>query len=295
MAGEILDLFLYFDFLFAKILSLTKNESENFKLERNARVVFYSAYLTSESEFQIIQKHVKDELQNFDTTYLINSGEYTPTLESNLPLIVINRENRGRDFGSLRYAIQNAGKSLQEVKELLILNDSVYWKAGALKQYVARAQNSEFTVTGLTSSYQHEYHLQSFALHFKGVNNLTLKVLNNIYSFQAKRTIVKFGEKRLSRRLEKLGIHIGSLFDPHIMQLNVNNFSSWYGKDVDAILSLVGQGVPLNPSIHYWPELALSAGVIKKSLFRNPANFSQPPNNNEKLMELMSGWGFQLP
>jgi len=259
----------------------------------NSRIVFYSAYLSSEEEYKIVQQHVRVDLKDFDKTFLINTGSYSPIPDVFPDLIVFNRKNCGRDFGSLRHIIQKCGKSLEKVSEVLILNDSIYWKPGSLKQFVSKARNSEFCVTGLTSSYQHSFHLQSFALHFKKIDVRVLKAFNSIYALRAKRTIVKYGEKKLSKSLEKSGVTIGSQFDPRIMQSNVKNYSSWYDKDIDAILALVNQGTALNPTIHFWPEFALSAGVIKKSLLKNPAKFSQAPIRNMKLIELLTEWGFK--
>jgi len=292
--GDLLDYLLFLDYLSAKLICLTGKKSESIELIPNSRVVFYSAYLSSEEEYKIVQRHVNFELKDFDKTFLINTGSFVPTLDIFPNLIVFNRINRGRDFGSLRDIIQKCGSSLGNVSEILILNDSIYWKPGNLQDYVSFARNSEFRVTGLTCSYQHNFHLQSFALHFKTIDVHILKALSSIYTFRAKRTIVKYGEKRLSSSLKKAGVTIGSKFNPRVMQLNVKNYSSWYGKDLEGILALTDQGTALNPTIHFWPELALSAGVIKKSLLKNPAKFSQSPARNKKLMELLAEWGVTI-
>jgi hypothetical protein len=114
-----------------------------------------------------------------------------------------------------------------------------------------------------------------------------------IGTYRYKRTIVRYGEKKLSRDFLRAGVKLGALFNPNEMKSNISLYSDWYGPDIDAVAHLVAKDVALNPTIHFWPELALSAGVVKKSLLRNPAKFRLSPDDNSRLNDLLGSWGFK--
>jgi hypothetical protein len=291
--GQVIDSFLYIDYFLSRYTWHSKNKRESINFLGKPRVVIFSVFLNSEAEYLVIQEYAEECLLEFDQILLINTGDYKLLNSPDPRLTTIQRKNYGRDFGSLNYIFQTYGHSFSDISELLIINDSVIWKKGALLTFIMKSRLVEAHVTSLTSSYQHSYHLQSYALHFKKIDARVLDVLGNISSFYFKRTIVKYGEKRLTESLKQIGISISSLFDAYKMQSNVNNYKEYYDRDFDSIQCLTLMGIPLNPTIHFWPELALSAGLIKKSLFKNPANFEIHPKSNLKLLGLIREWESQ--
>ena len=79
---------------------------------------------------------------------------------------ILQRENFGRDLASYKYALDYL--LLERVTELFFFNDSVFWTGNSVFDFLESARHQDCEVTALTSSDQHSYHLQSYALHFKG-------------------------------------------------------------------------------------------------------------------------------
>lgn len=74
-------------------------------------------------------------------------------------IAIILRENVGYDFGSYKTGIEFAlGKATPE--RLLITNDSVFGPLFSITKIVQQAEN--FDLFGITDSYDHHYHLQSY-------------------------------------------------------------------------------------------------------------------------------------
>ena len=82
----------------------------------------------------------------------------------NLCHTVFLRENVGYDFGSYKAGIQYIQNSGIRPASLLLANDSVFGPIQPLKTIWDPAILEEFDLYGMTDSFQHGYHLQSYFL-----------------------------------------------------------------------------------------------------------------------------------
>jgi len=78
--------------------------------------------------------------------------------------LILRRANVGYDFGALKDGIGQI-PVLERVDALLLVNDSVYGPFHPLKDIVTRMDGSA-DVWGITDSWEHQFHLQSFFLLF---------------------------------------------------------------------------------------------------------------------------------
>lgn len=291
--GRSLDCLLFLDYSLSGVARKRMLDSSRVDIQPSHKIVIYSVFLKSQEQFELLHIQIESELKDFDLIIIVNTGELQTPILKNPRLIYIDRPNRGRDLASLSYAIKICHESIKNASELLVLNDSVYWAPRALSAFVAAARKTRFDVTALTSSEQHRFHLQSYAFHFKFLSDSIILGLRSIGTYRYKRTIVHYGEKKLSRDFLRAGVKLGALFDSSEMKSHIFLYSDWYGPDIDAVAHLVDKNVALNPTIHFWPELALSAGVVKKSLLKNPAKFRVSPSDNSRLNGLLGSWGFK--
>lgn len=83
--------------------------------------------------------------------------------------VVARRPNVGYDFGSYSAAL-NAVPGLRRIEHLLLTNDSMVGPFSSIDHLLAKAEESEADICGLTESHQYVSHPQTFFLMFrKGV------------------------------------------------------------------------------------------------------------------------------
>jgi len=80
--------------------------------------------------------------------------------------VIFVRRNIGYDFGAWRDALEALALPAEHTEELVILNDSMYGPLRPLAPTLAKLNYAEADIWGLTESWQHRYHLQSFFLGF---------------------------------------------------------------------------------------------------------------------------------
>jgi hypothetical protein len=206
---------------------------------------------------------------------LVNTG--CAELQIHQPnFLSIRRQNFGRDLASYKYALDSL--QLEKTSELFFFNDSVLWSKNSIVRFLLDAQQSKFQVTSLTSSDQHSYHLQSYALHLKGDIAVLSKAFSEIRISNFKRVIVEAGEKRLSRYWIAKQIQIGSIYSQDSLSPLLAKYREVYGDDYEHLLYLLSHRVPLNPSLHCWAPLFAQSGVVKKALLtKNPAQLKYVP------------------
>ena len=240
-----------------------------------SRVGIYAGYITTESERFEAERILKLLYDEFDLLILVNTG--SRHLDFNQKnLVILHRENFGRDLASYKYALESL--QLKQTFELFLFNDSVLWTGNSIFDLLASARKKNCDVTSLTSSNQHSYHLQSYALHLKGNIAELSKAFRVIRISNFKRVIVEAGEKRLSNDWIAKKIRIGSIYTQDSLSPLLGKYKDTYGHDYEHILDLISQGVPLNPSIHFWAPLYAQSGVVKKALLnKNPAQLKYVP------------------
>jgi hypothetical protein len=77
---------------------------------------------------------------------------------------ILIRRNIGYDFGAWRDALDTLQLPRPQTRAIYMINDSVYGPFGDLSSVLAGVDFNRADLWGLTESWQHQYHLQSFFL-----------------------------------------------------------------------------------------------------------------------------------
>ena len=250
-----------------------------------ARFAIYAVFSNSESETKEILRVVNLVGSEFDSIIVVNTGIAKIQCDLN-NVICLQRKNFGRDLGSYKAILQKL--NLQNVSEIFLFNDSVFWLDLAVCYFLEFSRSNLFEVSGVTISTQNTFHLQSYAIHIKGdVSKITTPLLTLRIS-RFKRGLIDAGEKELSNHWLEDQIRVGSLHNQTSLLSNFAKYQKVYGKDFSKILNLVNNQVPLNPSIHLWAPLLEESRIIKKSLiFANPARLQIQPKTIEEALQLL--------
>ena len=100
----------------------------------------------------------------FRITFVSSSPQLPPEALADLtPLCrqMIVRKNIGYDFGSYSDGIKSVGKR-EGLKQLILMNDSVYGPLWPLQHLLGSFDEQRCDFWGVTDSWQHAYHLQSY-------------------------------------------------------------------------------------------------------------------------------------
>ena len=139
-------------------------------------------------------------------------------LDSSLHLLncsFILRKNVGRDFGMLRDVFQfidipSSGQNL------IWLNSSCVWNGNDLQKLISRERSYQSAdIISMTDSWRGGHHLQSF---FYFVHSDSVEAFKEFFNFgnvknwRFKRTVVFFGEKKLSNYLKRAGLNLESFY-----------------------------------------------------------------------------------
>jgi hypothetical protein len=238
----------------------------------NAAVL--ACYVNNSSEMAELAPLISELETRFSIVLIINTGKFEINNSTNS--ICIQRKNHGRDLYS--YALGATALKDLDLDEILFLNDSVHWLEDSINKFLDNSKLISAQVVALTESNQGSYHLQSFALAIKKPSEEIFKIIGEIKPFLKKRTLVEYGEKRISRRFQKSGIQMAAVHDYAALMQNIFTYREAYSSDFGQLTSLIKQKIALNPSIHFWPQLFIDAGFVKKSLIiKNPARLINSP------------------
>jgi len=195
---------------------------------------------------------------------------------------IIVRENEGYDFISWKVGVEALGP-LDNFTSVIIANDSVIGPLDDAGSLFQRLFDSRFDVCGLTLSWEHRRHAQSYFLHFASA---TLRsgafetFWTSIAPFSSKQAIIETYEIGLTQFMEDHDHSVGALFEPPAkpswrtrirLAARSASLSDPIGSLKGIRLALI---VPhLNPTHYLWREI-LDQGLpfLKKELLRtNPA------------------------
>lgn len=126
------------------------------------------------------------------------------------------RENKGYDFAAWAHVLQ-LHPALFASPILYLMNDSLFGPLNDEKfaSVLRRIRFSRADVVGLTDSYEHNWHVQSFFLAFKpkALSSVVLhRFINSIRCFSDKDAVIKSYELTLSTQLRARGLEIEVLF-----------------------------------------------------------------------------------
>ena len=147
---------------------------------------------------------------------LVSNKALTPAMQSSLRehcLLLIERENIGRDFGGYKDGISVILRTFGFVDRLVIANDSVFYLRNGLDELVA-GLDGPHDLIGVSEVFEHHYHVASFLMSFgrKLVDSPAFRTFWRRYRpLDTRRWAILQGEGRLSAALTGAG------FDPHIL------------------------------------------------------------------------------
>lgn len=223
----------------------------------------------------------------FTVVFVSNSPRLPrATIDPLLPLcaLILRRANVGYDFGALKDGIAEI-PSLERIDVLLVANDSVYGPFCPLKDIVAR-MDARADVWGITDSWEHRFHLQSFFLLFNRAalqSPAFARFWSGVRYVQSKGWIIKNYELGLTRALVAAGLRCRALFpyEAAIAALQeavedgaLQTYACQVPKErkyLRAICENAGRGEPLNGTHYFWDFLIERMGCpfLKRELLRD--------------------------
>lgn len=146
----------------------------------------------------------------FDIIFISNSAvqqRYRQQLEVQFGCTVIERENKGNDFGAWQHAINN--RLIPEgTEQLLLTNDSIFGPLFDLEPFFQQMSEASPDYWGFTDSIQGGWHLQSYFLCLSR-KVFTSHAFHTVFSQDfgniTKKEIIRNGEILLSQTLQTAG------------------------------------------------------------------------------------------
>lgn len=207
---------------------------------------------------------------------------------------VLIRRNIGYDFGAWRDALDTLGLPRAETRSIYLVNDSVYGPFTDLAPLLHLIDFERADLWGVTESWQHHYHLQSFFLACgEGAirSDVWRQFWRSVRPIPCKDWVIRHCEIGFTRALARGGIRTQALFpnttllDPAELDrlaqvvaaddLAAGQDPRLHAEAVHAerILRCARrEPVPLNPSIDLWRQLLVAGYPFLKRelLLRNP-------------------------
>ena len=207
---------------------------------------------------------------------------------------IVIRRNVGYDFAAWRDALARLQLPRRDTQLLLLINDSMYGPFAPLGAMLARFDFSSVDIWGLTDSWQHRFHLQSYLLAF-GPRALASECFatfwKDVRDIRSKWGVIKNYEIGLTQYFMAAGLRCQAVW-PYMSliaaakrravvkandRLDDNDpFGVAARKAENHILRAAVASAPMNPTTELW-RLLLEAGFpfLKRELLReNPARVS---------------------
>jgi hypothetical protein len=211
---------------------------------------------------------------------------------------ILIRRNIGYDFGAWRDALDTLALPRTETEAIFLVNDSVYGPFGDFAGMLDGLDFQRAEIWGLTESWQHRYHLQSFFLAC-GEDAIRSEAWQRFWRsvrpVPSKEWIIRHCEIGFTRSLQKGGVICAALFPqsalldaPEIARLEAlvaadpprsSKADALHARASHArrLLRSIRRGrQDLNPSIDLWRQL-LRAGypfVKRELLQKNPSRIT---------------------
>jgi len=190
------------------------------------------------------------------------------------------RSNLGYDFGAYKAGLNFLRPLAPSIAEILLINNSIYKLQHSLSPLMEKVRASNFDVTAITNSREHQLHLQSYFLHLKkSVVDTTdfWDWFEHLHLNDDKKVTVNRLEIPFAQNIESFGLSSGALWD-------FDELSDFYFSSSASSLLLdfrkewgwfigsreILSGKTVNPTHYMWPHLLeLGCPFLKKDLFRN--------------------------
>ncbi len=181
---------------------------------------------------------------------------------------ILKRRNVGYDFGAYREGIL-AIEDSSSIEALILMNDSVYGPLFPLRDTLDRMSSEEFDICGLTDSWEHAYHLQSYFYYFNRrilqSRNFrefwrTIPLLNN------KKAVIRRLEVGLTQFFLQRGFRVGAAFPYYTL---VDRFLTLIAEEernnssrdkterniMERLKTHLAMGSAVNPTHFFWEVL----------------------------------------
>ena len=156
-------------------------------------------------------KNIQDNCEITKTIFVWTGAELSQAIDEGLRANnteVIIRENIGFDFASYKHALSHEKPQASDYDGIFFANDSVYGPFNDMKTAVSGHQ--QFDIWGMTDSWQHAYHLQTY---FFYVRNTAFDDIQSFFhqykNYTQHSDIVKQGEMKLSQWFLDHGKELG--------------------------------------------------------------------------------------
>jgi len=239
----------------------------------------------------IVHNYVIKQLEalveaGFRTTFVSNSPSFPAIGVSEVAPFcrqILWRRNIGYDFGAYKDGIAALG-DLDECERLLLMNDSVYGPFYPLGRVLAGIDHERTDFWGITDSWQHHFHIQSYFILFlrKALNSPAFRQFwHQLPYVNSKRWIIHNSEVRLTQVLtqNKLRANVHAPYWKvaravlNKLQSGTNGSCQRHQQFLDNLQDLLVRGVPQNPSSIFWEPLIVDFGCpfLKREIItRNP-------------------------
>lgn len=175
--------------------------------------------------------HVSRQLdmlaRSFDSVVVASTAQLTDEARDAIRTRahLIERTNLGQDFGSWHEALETATGGLA-YEELLLTNDSYVSVIDNLDPVISAMAQRPVEVWGLTKTWRHAEHIQSYFLYFSSPA-LKSRAFDSFWSsFQPapdRRSAIALQEIGISTAMRRAGFRLGSYFEPTIRERRLAN------------------------------------------------------------------------
>jgi hypothetical protein len=239
----------------------------------------------------VIHNYVIKQLEalmdaGFRTTFVSNSPKFPITNVTEVAPFcrqILWRRNVGYDFGGYKDGLRAIG-DLENVDRLLLMNDSVYGPFCQLSEMLARIDALQTDVWGITDSWQHHYHVQSYFVLFLG-NAIRSPAFQRFWRrlpyVNWKTWIIHQSEIKLTQVLTQQKLRVRVLAPYYEvakvtlekLQRRPADLSPVHLDFLNRLEGLLIRGIPLNSSHVFWETLLTDFGcpfLKREAIVTNP-------------------------
>jgi hypothetical protein len=193
--------------------------------------------------------------------------------------IELMRSNLGYDFGGYKAGIAFLSEYKNELKEILICNNSVFLIKDSLEKTMSIVRSEMTPIVAATSSLEINSHVQSFFIHFKSLvlaDERFWSYWNTANTFQDKEMTVRELEIPLKSNFEKLGYEATAIWSYERLLRFAQSpagFALYQENTRDLrwqnLYTLINSGNGFNVTHRMWKQLLeLDFPFVKKDLKR---------------------------
>ena len=272
-------------------------------VQKTGKLAIYTTY-HDHDRFLSFHRRIIEALSLVGFTVLVvhASRKFVPRLAEiqSRQVFLIGKKNLGYDFGSWCVGFFGISNLLHKIDEIIFVNDSVFGPMFDFAELMEKIRALKVDFAGLTDSYEHHHHIQSYFFWFgtNVIRSLAFARFFGEYPFPPdKKTVIGQGELSLTRVLFAAGFDYSvcfpyeTLVDSWFQQLprvrreirQLQTFTNVQTgpqlkhnllEALDRIAGVLCSGQPVNPTHFFWDVLISEYKfpfIKRELLFLNPA------------------------